>query len=60
LRALKEDFYNYGACFAAMSGSGSTVFGIFDDEKKCLDAFRILTGKNNRCFFSKFAVPSVL
>ena len=60
LKALKEDFYNYGACFAAMSGSGSTVFGIFDDENKCLDAFRKFTDKNNRCFFSKFAVPGIL
>ncbi len=60
LRALKEDFYNYGACFAAMSGSGSTVFGVFDDENKCMDAFRQFTDKNNRCFFSKFAVPDIL
>lgn len=31
---LKEAFYGQGAEFALMSGSGSTVFGIFDDNKK--------------------------
>jgi 4-diphosphocytidyl-2-C-methyl-D-erythritol kinase len=60
LRDLKEDFYNCGASFAAMSGSGSTVFGIFDEENICMDAFRFFSDKNNRCFFSKFAAPAVL
>lgn len=26
---LKDQFYDYGATFASMSGSGSSVFGIF-------------------------------
>ena len=29
IAALKEDFYARGAIYAAMSGSGSAVFGIF-------------------------------
>lgn len=31
---LKKSFYDHGAEFSLMSGSGSTVFGIFDDNKK--------------------------
>ncbi len=30
IQMIKEDLYNRGAIYAAMSGSGSTVFGIFD------------------------------
>lgn len=30
VRKIKEDLYNSGALYAAMSGSGSTVFGIFE------------------------------
>jgi 4-diphosphocytidyl-2-C-methyl-D-erythritol kinase len=30
LAKLKQDMYNAGALYAAMSGSGSTVFGIFE------------------------------
>ncbi len=30
--ALKEHFYSAGALYAAMSGSGAAVFGIFNDE----------------------------
>lgn len=32
LGEIKEKLYSYGALYALMSGSGSTVFGIFDDE----------------------------
>lgn len=31
IKAIKEDLYNQGAIYAAMSGSGSTVFGIFEN-----------------------------
>lgn len=30
--AIKEHLYNKGAVYAAMSGSGSTVYGLFDNE----------------------------
>lgn len=30
IRSIKEKLYNEGAIFASMSGSGSSVFGIFD------------------------------
>ncbi|MGH2564620.1 MAG: 4-(cytidine 5'-diphospho)-2-C-methyl-D-erythritol kinase, partial [Ginsengibacter sp.] len=29
IKKIKEDLYNAGATYAAMSGSGSTIFGIF-------------------------------
>ncbi len=32
VKKIKEDFYNAGAVYAALSGSGSTVFGIFKKE----------------------------
>ena len=32
LAAIKSDLYKEGALYAAMSGSGSTVFGLFRDE----------------------------
>lgn len=32
IQELKETMYNLGAVYAAMSGSGSTVFGIFNSE----------------------------
>jgi len=35
---LKEKLKESGAVFASMSGSGSSVFGFFENEKKALDA----------------------
>lgn len=32
VQAIKESLYNQGAIYAAMSGSGSTVFGFFEKE----------------------------
>lgn len=32
IKAIKEGLYDQGAYYAAMSGSGSTVFGLFDEE----------------------------
>jgi len=31
LVSIKEELYNLGAQYAAMSGSGSTLFGIFEN-----------------------------
>jgi 4-diphosphocytidyl-2-C-methyl-D-erythritol kinase len=33
VRSIKETLYNNGAVYAAMSGSGSTVFGLIEKEK---------------------------
>jgi 4-diphosphocytidyl-2-C-methyl-D-erythritol kinase len=35
IEKIKKQLYNSGAIFSLMSGSGSTVYGIFDDTKKC-------------------------
>lgn len=34
LKAIKEQLYQQGAIYASMSGSGSTIFGIFEEEPK--------------------------
>lgn len=36
LAAIKKQLYNMGAYYAAMSGSGSTVFGLFQSKPKTL------------------------
>ena len=46
IKNIKEELYNKGAAYAAMSGSGSTVYGIFEKEIS-LSSF---TDKN---YFSK-------
>lgn len=32
LKSIKKDLYKHGAFYAAMSGSGSTMFGLFDSD----------------------------
>ncbi|MBT4035940.1 MAG: hypothetical protein HOE61_14495, partial [Candidatus Marinimicrobia bacterium] len=41
--ALKSELLNQGAYFASLSGSGSTVYGIFDslDQAKAAQSFFI-------------------
>jgi 4-diphosphocytidyl-2-C-methyl-D-erythritol kinase len=34
IKTIKEELYNAGAIYASMSGSGSSVYGIFEKEKK--------------------------
>lgn len=38
IEKLKKSFYDFGAEFALMSGSGSTVFGIFKDAESAMNA----------------------
>lgn len=39
IKPIKEQLYESGAVYAAMSGSGSTVFGIFKKEKSINNSF---------------------
>jgi 4-diphosphocytidyl-2-C-methyl-D-erythritol kinase len=43
IRRIKETMQLAGAVFSLMSGSGSTVYGLFDDDQKADDAARTLT-----------------
>lgn len=44
IREIKEAFLNHGAMGAMMSGSGSAVFGIFDDPIKAEQSFEAFKG----------------
>ncbi|MCH8524924.1 MAG: 4-(cytidine 5'-diphospho)-2-C-methyl-D-erythritol kinase [Balneolales bacterium] len=39
---LKDQFYEMGAIYAAMSGSGSSVFGLYNHEFAAIEAFEYL------------------
>lgn len=55
LHAIKQDFLSMGARDSLMSGSGPTVFGLFDDKADavaCADQFKKKFGKN--VFLTKF------
>jgi len=50
---IKEDMIEYGALGSIMSGSGPTVFGIFDDEEKLLSCKEFLEKKVEKVFVTK-------
>jgi 4-diphosphocytidyl-2-C-methyl-D-erythritol kinase len=39
LETIRKDLYQLGATYASMSGSGSTIYGIFDEENDLKDNF---------------------
>jgi 4-diphosphocytidyl-2-C-methyl-D-erythritol kinase len=43
IKEIKEDLYSLGAVYASMSGSGSSVFGIFEHEVEIKDRFENCT-----------------
>lgn len=43
LQSIKEAVYHQGAQYAAMTGSGSTVFGLFSDEHRAQTAAAVLS-----------------
>ena len=54
IRAIKAALLDHGALGAAMSGSGPTVFGLFDDPSKADRAAEVLKGRYRQTYL---AVP---
>ncbi len=54
IKMVKERLYELGADFAAMTGSGSTVFGIFSNYSRAAGACNFLKKENN-ALLTKFA-----
>jgi 4-diphosphocytidyl-2-C-methyl-D-erythritol kinase len=50
---IKKDMMKYGALGALMSGSGPTVFGIFDDEEKMIYCKNKLSNKIKKIYMCK-------
>ncbi len=50
LGVLKNELYDLGADFALMSGSGSTMYGVFKDEIVLKSAYEQLCEKGSRVF----------
>lgn len=57
LSAVKNDLYDLGAVGAQMSGSGPTVFGIFEDEEKAKAAKEILWKKYKTAYVCRGINP---
>jgi 4-diphosphocytidyl-2-C-methyl-D-erythritol kinase len=55
LKEIKEKLYSHGAQFALMSGSGSTIFGIFGSLSEAKKTEKIFSGKDDHNdFFKKY------
>lgn len=54
VRLIKDRLYQNGAFFAMMTGSGSTVFGLFKNEDSAKNVQKILELEGNRVYFTKF------
>lgn len=53
VNAIKNVLIEYGALGATMSGSGPTVFGLFDDEDKAKEAYRILAEEYRETYLAQ-------
>ena len=51
---IKEKMYKAGAVFALMSGSGSTVFGVFNDENSAKNLKKALEKQGDKVYYNKF------
>ena len=56
IEEIKQEMKNAGALNAMMSGSGPTVFGIYDDEEKAKQSMDVLSGKEfvSQLYLTKF------
>lgn len=50
---IKNEMYSKGALYSSMSGSGSTVFGIFDDYKKAEEVQKKYSQFKSKLVYSK-------
>ncbi len=50
---IQNDLYEHGALFAQMTGSGSTVFGVFGDKPSTHKAYLRLKKKYDKCAMAK-------
>lgn len=53
IRTIKKNFIEYGAIGSSMSGSGPTVFGIFDDQSKAYYAYDAIKNVVNEVLLVK-------
>ena len=54
IEEIKRALVENGAACAAMTGSGSAVFGLFSDEVLCRNACEVLQGDRVEAFFAEF------
>jgi len=54
LSFLKKEIYNFGADFSLMSGSGSTIFGLFSEKEKAKKAFAYCKENYQKVFLTEF------
>lgn len=59
LRCLKEELLQRGASGALMSGSGSTLFGLFRAEQPCAEAAKAFQQQGNQVFMQKLKTTGV-
>ena len=55
--AIKRALTDMGALGAAMTGSGSAVFGLFDDDSAASAAYETLSGRYKECFLTRPYTP---
>ncbi|NLV63334.1 MAG: hypothetical protein GXY12_08080 [Clostridiaceae bacterium] len=52
IQEIKNDIKKSGACGSVMSGSGPSVFGLFENEEKARIAFSVIREKYNRSYLT--------
>ncbi len=55
--AIKSELTDAGALGAAMTGSGSAVFGLFDDEAAAKRAYETLSARYRECYLTRPYAP---